>query len=166
MRWEELVQAWVSISLSYVLYIMYLEEVGHWHCTHANLIALLIPGVHFGVLVKRRERPVAVFQMIILKQVRSGAKTWIIRRCSCGWDEWPKFDFFTSVMILFHFSFSFPSLWRHRHGMHFHFSPLELICFLIASLSHILLCPQNLFFPGNANCMFISENVNTLNDEP
>lgn len=72
--------------------------------------------------------------------------------------------FFTSVMILFHFSFSFPSLWRHRHGMHFHFSPLELICFLIASLSHILLCPQNLFFPGNVNCMFISENVNTLND--
>ena len=94
MRWEELVQAWVSISLSYVLYIMYLEEVGQWHCTHANLIALLIPGVHSGVLVKRRERPVAVFQMIILKQVRSGAKTWIIRRCSCGWDEWPKFDFF------------------------------------------------------------------------
>lgn len=64
---------------------MYLEEVGHWHCTHANLIALLIPGVHFRVLVKRRERPVAVFQMIILKQVRPGAETWIIRRRMFLW---------------------------------------------------------------------------------
>lgn len=31
-------------------------------------------------------------------------------------------------------------------------------------VSGILLCPQNLFFPMYANCMFISENVNTLND--
>lgn len=64
------------------------------------------------------------------------------------------------------FFFLLPKFMETQAWNAFPFPPLELICFLIASLSHILLCPQNLFFPGNANCMFISENVNTLNDEP
>lgn len=48
--------------------------------------------------------------------------------------------FSTSVMILFHFSFSFPSLYRHRHGMQLHFYPLELIYFPTASLSLVVFC--------------------------
>lgn len=49
--------------------------------------------------------------------------------------------------------------------MQFHFSPLELIYFLIASLSLVFsYVLRTCFFPVYANCIFIGENVNTLND--
>jgi len=49
--------------------------------------------------------------------------------------------------------------------MQVHFFPPRIDLFSDCfPVSCILLCPQNLFFPIYANCMFISENVNTLND--
>ena len=125
----------------------------------------LISWVNFRVRFKEKGEMSDCFRSTFMKWGGPGCKIWIMGEVPAIDTEWPTFVFYMNCDSVRSFSppkfidtgmecssIFFPSGWS----------------FLFSSdclpVSSILLCPLNQFFPVYANCMFISENVNTLND--